>query len=240
MEAQSLRHESPEQLIDIFKSAALSVTKLYKTSVAAESRARQDGYQECLDDLFAFIDREGTSLGDTGLSKLRKWACDRRDGRDTTLSTSESEDEADKGDSTTSLDTPTSTTTITTTNAANDPSSTTSSAAQNRQSSPEISTSGNDSPPQHFVVPSQDFTFQSEHQYPNIATLDLSDTRAHGGVNHSQQRTSRTQNNKQRLRSGHLGRGAGTKRRMDFDELFGGCLGGKDPFGNGGKRSRHS
>lgn len=231
MDTQALRHESPEQLIDIFKAAALSVTKLYRSSVAAESRARQDGYQDCLEDLLAFIDKEGASLGDTGATKLRKWAADRRDGRDTTLSTSESEDEVDKGEANSSPDTA---------NVTNAPSCTSGSAARVIQPSAEPSTSeSNDAPPQHFVVPSQDFTFQSEHQYPNIATLDLSDARSHGGMNHSQQRTSRNRGNKTALR-GPLGRGAGTKRRMDFDDFFGGCLGGKDPFGNGGKRSRHS
>lgn len=231
MDTQTSRHESPEQLIDVFKAAALSVTKLYKSSVAAESRARQDGYQDCLDDLLTFIDKEAASLGDAGLNRLRRWAADRRDGRDTTLSTSESEDETDKGDSNPSPDT---------TNAPNSASSSASSVTQHMQPPVENSTPANVIPPQHFVVPSQDFTFQSEHQYPNIATLDLSDTRSHGGVSHAQQRTSRNRSNKSGIRPSHLGRGAGTKRRMDFDDFFGGCLGGKDPFGNGGKRSRHN
>jgi hypothetical protein len=232
MDAQTLRHESPEQLIDVFKAAALSVTKLYRSSVATESRARQDGYQDCLDDLLAFIERESTSTADVGFSKVRKWASDRRDGRDTTLLASESEDEVDKGDSNTSP---------VTTHPVNDPTSTTGSSAPPRHSSTESSTTEkDDGPPQHFVVPSQDFTFQSEHQYPNIATLDLSDTRAHGGANHAQQRTSRNRGNRQGLRPGPLGRGAGAKRRMDFNELFGGCLSGKDPFGNGNKRGRHN
>jgi hypothetical protein len=228
MDIRSARQESPEQLIDVFKAAALSVTKLYKSSVAAETRARQDGYQDCLEDLLNFLDKEGTATGDKDLSRIRRWAADRRDGRDATLPTSESEDETDKPE----LSPPAETATAV--RGSPEPTSTT----QNVDPPIEVVTTTNDSP--HFVVPSQDFTFQSEHQYPNIATLDLSDTRPHGSVNHSSQRASRNRANRTGVRSTHLGRGAGTKRRMDFDDFFGGCLGGKDPFGNNGKRSRHT
>lgn len=228
MDTRRTRQESPEQLIDVFKAAALSVTKLYKSSVAAEAKARQDGYQDCLEDLLAFLDKEGAAIGEKELSKIRRWAVDRRDGRDTTLPSSESEDETDKPEPTSPADT---------TNAVRgspEPNST----SQDNHPPIEVVPTANDSP--HFVVPSQEFTFQSEHQYPNIATLDLSDTRPHGSVNHSQQRASRNRSNRTGVRSTHLGRGAGTKRRMDFDDFFGGCLGGKDPFGNNGKRSRHT
>lgn len=225
-----MRQDSPDQLIDVFKAAALSVTKLYKHSVASETRARQDGYQDCLEELLAFIDKEGTAVGDSRILKIKKWALDRRDGREAAL-TSESEDEIDKPESNPLADTANATVSC-----SPEP------TARPQEDSPpiEVVTTTRSSSP-HFVVPSQDFTFQSDHQYPNIATLDLSDTRTHGGTGHTQQRSSRNRGNRTTLRSNHLGRGAGAKRRMDFDDFFGGCLGGKDPFGNGGgKRSRHS
>ncbi|KKF94944.1 hypothetical protein CFO_g2723 [Ceratocystis platani] len=56
--------DSPEQLLDAFRAAALSVTKLYKTSASAQNKARLDGYQDCLEDLLAFLDRENIGLGD--------------------------------------------------------------------------------------------------------------------------------------------------------------------------------
>jgi hypothetical protein len=66
---QTVTTESPEQLLDVFKAAALSVTKLYKTSALAEAKARTDGYQDCIDDLLAFLDK-----GNIGLSDGEGWS----------------------------------------------------------------------------------------------------------------------------------------------------------------------
>lgn len=225
---------APEQLLDVFKAAALSVTKLYKTSAAAESRARSEGYQECLDDLLMFLDRANLGLRDGEGWRIRAWATERLDGRDASLSsnttTNESEDENERSDRTTSPE-------LTRT-------STEPQAAALRASEPPVpmATAISEQPP--IVVPTQDnFTFQSSHPYPNIATLDLSDGRA-GPLDHT------PRSSKARLggprgdkRSGTpLGRGAGAKRRWDFEDFFGGCLGGKDPVGGSGgaKRSRHA
>ena len=49
--------ESSEQLLAAFKSAALSVTTLYKTAAAKQSKARADGYQDALDELLTFLDK---------------------------------------------------------------------------------------------------------------------------------------------------------------------------------------
>ena len=50
--------EPPEQLLQAFKAAALSVTKLYKTAALDQTRARSEGYQDALDDLLSFLDKE--------------------------------------------------------------------------------------------------------------------------------------------------------------------------------------
>ena len=47
-----------------FRTAALNVTNLYKSALADLDRARTDGYQEALDDLLAFLDKENMGLGD--------------------------------------------------------------------------------------------------------------------------------------------------------------------------------
>ena len=229
MDGRAAAHnDSPEQLLDVFKAAALSVTRLYKSSVAAETRARSEGYQECLEDLIAFLDRDAQALGQGGLSKLRRWIAERRDGGDTSPQNFESEDEVDKPEAPSQpepaqIEPPTP--------PVNEPVS---------QPANESGSMVEDEPrPPEFLVPTQEnFTFQSDHQYPNIDLLDLSDTRPH---THHSSRQSRNRPGKPGMRtSGPLGRGAGTKRRMDLDDLFGGCFGGKDPFGGGGKRSRHS
>src|SRR5271170_1311326 len=87
--------EPPEQLLQAFKAAALSVTKLYKTAAADQNRARSEGYQDALDELLAFLDREDIGLSDGEGWKIRRWATERLDGRgDSGSQTMESEDEA--------------------------------------------------------------------------------------------------------------------------------------------------
>ncbi|RDA87178.1 hypothetical protein CP532_4242 [Ophiocordyceps camponoti-leonardi (nom. inval.)] len=227
-------HEPPEQLLDVFKAAALSVTKLYKTSALAESRARTEGYQECLQDLLMLLDRENLGLRDGEGWTIRAWATERLEVRDPTLlQATESEDEVERSDRTTSPELPRTST---------EPQQQQQSA-QKPAEPPTTSVVSIPEEPARIVVPTQDaFTFQSTHPYPNIATLDLSDSR------HDVPPLQVPRNPKARMSgskstsrtSGHLGRGAGNKRRWDLNDFFGGCLNGKDPFGNGGKRSRHA
>ena len=226
---------APEQLLDVFKAAALSVTKLYKTSAMAESRARSEGYQECLDDLLMFLDRANLGLRDGEGWRIRAWATERLDGRDApsnSITNNESEDENERSDRTNSPElTRTSTEPPAATQRASEPLAPT--------VAPTVATISEEHP---IVVPTQDsFTFQSAHPYPNIATLDLSDGRPldHAPKN-SKGRHGGPRGDK---RSGTpLGRGAGAKRRWDFEDFFGGCLGGKDPTGGSGgnKRGRHA
>ncbi|CAG9949634.1 unnamed protein product [Clonostachys rosea f. rosea IK726] len=237
MDAQSARTDNPEQLIEVFKAAALSVTKLYKSSVAAETRARSEGYQECLDDLLGFLDRDGHQLAG-GLPKLRRWIAERREGGDVTLPTSESEDEVEKAETTPSNNS-TSASANSTTHTGISSNQAPTRAASIDPAPVEVVPIPNEPP--RYIVPSQEsFTFTSDHQYPNIATLDLSDGRSRTAMSHHSSRQSRNRSaTRNALRvSNQLGRGAGTKRRMDFDDFFGGCFGGKDTFGNGPKR-RH-
>ncbi|KAJ4993609.1 hypothetical protein SVAN01_00663 [Stagonosporopsis vannaccii] len=63
-----------------FKNAALQLTNLYKSAVADVGRARSDGYQEALDDLLSFLDRENLGVGDGEGWRVRQWATERFDG----------------------------------------------------------------------------------------------------------------------------------------------------------------
>lgn len=87
--------DPPEQLLDAFRAAALSVTKLYKTSATAQSRARQEGYQEAIDDLLSLLDREDLSHSDE-IRRVRRWAAERRAGGESMAQDKESEDEVEK------------------------------------------------------------------------------------------------------------------------------------------------
>ncbi|PKS07499.1 hypothetical protein jhhlp_006693 [Lomentospora prolificans] len=252
--------DQPEQLLDAFKAAALSVTKLYKTSVAAQTKARQEGYQDCLEELLAFLDKENIGLGDGEGWRIRRWATERLAGAtEAMVQDRESEDEAEKNERCSIPE-------ITRSNS----SSQLNSIAERAQSVPvgganpspkseeSSTTTMTDSTatvtppsPAAIAVPTQDqFTFQSTMSYPdapNLATLNLSDSHPHSSpassnTSHST-RQPRARHNLGRpssRTSAALGRGAGQKRKINFAEIFDlGSLGnGKDMFG-GGKRSRH-
>ncbi|KAM3565004.1 hypothetical protein MY1884_000408 [Beauveria asiatica] len=232
---QTMANDTPEQLLDVFKAAALSVTKLYKTSALAESRARTDGYQDCLEDLLSFLDKENMGLCDGEGWGIRRWATERLEGRDSALQSTESEDETEKAAERTASPEMTRT--------SAEPQQM---AIQVKADSPAPMSQPRSDEPTHFVVPSQDnFTFQSSHPYPNIATLDLSDSRPHDATAFPARAAAKARLNgsgpSRSLRSsGHLGRGAGSKRRINFDDFFGGCFGGKDTTNPGAKRGRHT
>ncbi|KAJ6126783.1 hypothetical protein N7523_002395 [Penicillium sp. IBT 18751x] len=74
------RSQPPEQLLQSFKAAALSVTNLYKNAVYEQAQARQAGYQEAVEDLLHFLDRENLGLGDGEGWRVRQWATEKCDG----------------------------------------------------------------------------------------------------------------------------------------------------------------
>ncbi|KAF1935004.1 hypothetical protein EJ02DRAFT_460742 [Clathrospora elynae] len=63
-----------------FRTAALNVTNLYKSALADLDRAHTDGYQEALDELLAFLDKENMGVGDGEGWRIRQWATERLDG----------------------------------------------------------------------------------------------------------------------------------------------------------------
>ncbi|KAI1468149.1 uncharacterized protein F4812DRAFT_392615 [Daldinia caldariorum] len=245
--------ESPEQLLDSFKAAALSVTKLYKTSVAAQTKARADGYQDCLDDLLAFLDKSNIGVSDGEGWLVRKWATERLDGRDISPQAIESEDEVEKSD-------PISSPEIHSGSQAHLSTMRNESHLQQESLPTSAHQSTVDSPigeQQMITVPTQDtFTFRASHPYPqepylNLENLDLSDTtRTNDGSTPGSSAVpiphpARSRTNKRGPRpkpTNHLGKGAGQKRSINFAELFnvGDIPFGKDMFGREGKRSRHN
>lgn len=92
--------DASEQLLDAFKAAALSVTKLYKASAAAELKSRAEGYQDCLEDLLAFLDKENIGLKDGSEGwRIRQWLRERSEGRETLSNiAAESEDEVENAE----------------------------------------------------------------------------------------------------------------------------------------------
>lgn len=249
--------EPPEHLLQAFKAAALSVTQLYKTAAADHAKSRSEGYQDALDELLAFLDREDIGLSDGEGWRIRRWATERLDGRDAVSQNAESDDETDKQERASSpiLERTQSTTQLSTRTA---------SPIRTETVTPVIPPPIPDQLPT-MLPPTSTFTFRSSYPYPqdtdiNLSDLDLSDSRGQPLdatiVSHQSQSPSasititRPSRNASRLNNQtnrhntrtttSIGRGAGQKRKINLGEFFDiGNLGhGKDGFGGGGKRGR--
>jgi len=250
--------EPPEQLLQAFKAAALSVTKLYKTAAADQTRARSEGYQDALDDLLAFLDKEDIGLNDGEGWKIRRWATERLDGRDGVSQNNESDEEADKAERGSSpvLQRAQSVGHLPTRSV---------SPVRTGSATPTVPVSNTEQP---MLPPTGAFTFRSSHPLPQdtditLGDLDLSDNNR-GQTSHESSlprassnagpgititRPSRTNSRHNNL-SSRLGtrgstsssRSAGQKRKINYGDFFDiSNLGhGKDGFGGGGKRGRHA
>lgn len=253
--------DPPQQvLIAQFKAAALSVTNLYKTAAADQGRARAEGYQDALDELLSFLDKEDIGLSDGEGWRIRRWATERLDGRDT-ASHNDSDDEVpEKTDSGSSpvIHRSQSSTHIPVSNTK--PTRPTSPMRTESAPPPPTVVLPDPEPPTITALPQGTFTFRSTQQYPQdpdilLSDLDLSDKsrpQNHDGFSNqpagiSLTRPSRTNarhnNHSSRLNarpSTAIGRGAGQKRKINFGDFFDlGNLGhGDDSFGGGGKRGR--
>jgi hypothetical protein len=263
----SRQQEPPEQLLTAFKAAALSVTNLYKSAAADQGRARSEGYQDALDELLAFLDKEDIGLSDGEGWRVRRWATERLDGRDSISQNMESDDEAsekasekDRGSSPILQRSQSATRMPPAPNTARN-------VSPVRTESPSVpavtATTTTDSTPPS-IPPQTTFTFRSSHAYPQDADIILSDlelsdnsrTQSHDGSvtshaatttasGHTITRPPRTRHNNHSARvptrpSNNIGRGAGQKRKINFGDFFDiGNIGhGKDGFGGGGKRGR--
>ncbi|KAK1075722.1 hypothetical protein LTR74_000130 [Friedmanniomyces endolithicus] len=89
------RLDRPELLMD-FKAAALSVTNLYKSAVSVQGKARAIGYQDALDDLLGFLDKENMGLMDGEGWRIRQWATERLDDGGPRQASSDDEGEVAK------------------------------------------------------------------------------------------------------------------------------------------------
>ncbi|PQE26352.1 adaptor complexes medium subunit family protein [Rutstroemia sp. NJR-2017a BBW] len=240
--------EPPEELLSAFKATALSVTKLYKTAAANQVRARAEGYQDALDELLSFLDKENIGLSDGEGWRIRRWATERLDGRDSS-SHNDSDDEVPE-----KPERPSSPLTSRTQSSTNLPTTTvrptrTASPVRVEQAPPQPPAAVTPSPESatNPTLPQSAFTFRSSHSYPQdtdilLSDLDLSDkdrSQSHSRAN------VRHNNHASRLNarpSNSIGRGAGQKRKINFGEFFDiGNLGhgrDRDTTGGGGKRGR--
>ncbi|KAK5099099.1 hypothetical protein LTR70_001249 [Exophiala xenobiotica] len=86
------RPAPPEQLLQAFRQAALSVTNLYKSAASDHDSIRQAGYSDAIDDLLKFLDRENLGLQDGEGWRIRQWATAKYDASYAEHSEAEEED----------------------------------------------------------------------------------------------------------------------------------------------------
>lgn len=68
----------PEKLLQAFKAAALSVTNLYKTAASEQAQSRAAGYQDALEDLLSYLDKENIGVVDSSEGqRVRQWISER-------------------------------------------------------------------------------------------------------------------------------------------------------------------
>ncbi len=249
-----------EHLLQAFKDAALSVTKLYKTAAADQVSTRAEGFQDCLEDLLTFMDREDIGLNDGEGWKIRQWATQRLDGqRERNLSDDE-EMNSDKERASSPVAQRKSAATVDSSPMRAEP---VQQVAQ-QQEVPEI-VEEEQTPPASQAMqfpghpPTGNFSFKSDVAYPQevemedggeaVVNSSLVNAMSNPAVtfartaNRSGNRprnirhSSRTVTAKNVRRAQEQDGGAGQKRKINFGEFFdiGDSL---NPFGGGGKRSR--
>lgn len=254
--------DPPEALLSAFRAAALSVTKLYKTASSDQARIRAEGYQDALDELLAFLDREDIGLSDGEGWRIRRWATERLDGRDAAPHAESDEENSEKVDRASSTS-PVLQRSQPATRTQSIPRSTRTASPEHTESTIPVHNipppiEEEEEPSRELFVPQAAFTFRSQHTYPQdsdiiLADLESSDnTRpqnrsgsvgSHGTNSRIANQTARTNSRRINARGGTtIGRGAGQKRKMnftDYSDFFGIDL-DKDRFGGGGKRGRYA
>lgn len=253
------RHAShpPEELLQAFKQAALSVTTLYKTAASEQAQGYQEGYQNALEDLLRFLDKENLGLQDGEGWRVRQWATEKYQGSNhQTHLTSDNEEEAEeetRARSSSPVEPKKETTDTAVCQAPADNPSTAADAPRSESAPPPAplghTVSVTRSSPPVSAVPSSEFTFQSSSQLPATHDCDMSngDTNYSGVRNNSstfqinviprQARNSRRDS--RTPTASRLGPGAGSKRSLPTIDFF--DIGGfnhRDGTNGGGKRGR--
>jgi hypothetical protein len=170
----------PEQLQKAFKQAALSVTNLYKTAAADQAQAYQDGYQDALEELLNFIDKENIGLQEGEGWRVRQWATERYQGTGA-AAPSESEEDAEEEkrarSSSPALQRKPSRDVL-----RNPPlelqsstlSAIPSSSPIRSESAPPVAPASVEAPlPVNDHVPQSDFSFRTAHAYPSVHDIEM-------------------------------------------------------------------
>ena len=250
----------PEELIQTFKAAALSVTNLYKTAAADQRRAREAGYQDALDDILAFLDKENLGLDDGEGWRIRQWATERLDGSPLPHGSSDSDD--DRGETMKRARSSSPDIQRRTSHEPDPPKQDTPADPPNQATTSTVSPTSTISQNDPSSRTSEVFSFRAAHPYPQdteMQTLDGSNNTPPNSEIHSAgqipasnsavrlevvprgsraSNRSTRHNNKTTSQTRSLGSGAGSKRSFRFGEYEFDLGPPGDPPAGGGKRGR--
>lgn len=243
----------PEQLLQAFKNAALSVTHLYKQAAVDQSSARQAGYQDALDDLLGFLDKENLGLGDGEGWKVRQWATERSEKANYGSNAAESDDDRTEREMGRS-GSPTTGQTDTTTIQRQQSRSSSPPAAEQSSINASLDTTSPDTaqkPPAFTFRATPQPAFDTDMANSETAPVHIPASSESSNnppirlevINRSNRSTNRQTGHSRHgnriaanREAGHL---AGTKRKLPLSEFFDiSNLGGWKDGSNGGKRGR--
>lgn len=230
---QSHRAPQPQELLADFKAAALSVTNLYKSAASAQVKARAAGYQDALDDLLSFLDRENLGLMDGEGWRVRQWATERLDDAIPRAPGSDDEDDTSRD---AAAETRSSSPETQRKSAAAQLSSDVDDDSNNerrvaseppRQQTPPTTRSSHITTT--HTVPTSDFTFQSNHTYPTSHDREVNPMDVDGSTETPRvmprHKTRNAAHHRQRgdARSSfnlNISSGVGGKRKIPYPDFF--------------------
>jgi hypothetical protein len=201
-----------EELIRVFRTAAFSVTSLYKEAITGQKQARAAGYQDALDDLLSFLDSRNLGVGDGEGWAIRQWATERLEDRplgntnqeQQSVSDSEEEKEQEKEKSPSPVQAESS--------PIHQPS------LEDRATEPEA----NPEPPKTIptLPTSETFSFQSAHPYPRDIEMQVTENVAKRETSPRATRQVKKHSKHKPFSTKILGTGGGSKRKLPFGEFF--------------------
>ncbi|KAK3678929.1 hypothetical protein LTR78_001382 [Recurvomyces mirabilis] len=238
------RRADGSELLTDFRAAALSVTNLYKSAAAAQAKSRAAGYQDALDDLLVFLDKENLGLMDGEGWKVRQWATEHldngiqkqagsEDDEDVKENVGRPESRSSSPDMQRKTAVPTASSDI-----AEEPTVHHRPRVATESPAPRQARAQTPQRTQITHIPREEFTFRSNHAYPSNhdreGTMDL-DTNSTASTATSTPSTTDTVRIVSRARNRHnhhhrqrdnrtvnlnLSSGAGNKRKIPYPEFF--------------------
>jgi hypothetical protein len=235
---------------------------LYKTAASDQAKAYEEGYQDALEGLVSFLDKNNFGLQDGEGWGVRKWAMERYHGLGRQSQSSGDSDEERDEDKRARSSSPILEARLSPEDSTPQKSLSMPQPILRSESAPPVPAPLQDTTRKAMInstVPTSDFTFRQLHDTPSVVDMEIEQpvvTSLSGTAtglptvqlsviqwpqktptNHPHNTRS---NSRQASSISGLGTGAGTKRRQPFGDFFDiSGTPGRDSHNNGGKRGRY-